>query len=42
MIKVLVVDDSPTVREYLVYVLGSDPDIKVVGTAQGRWNSPER
>ena len=33
MIKVLVVEDSPAVREFLVHVLGSDPDIKVVGTA---------
>lgn len=33
MIKVLVVEDSPAVREFLVHVLGSDPDIRVVGTA---------
>ncbi|MEJ1959783.1 MAG: response regulator [Nitrosomonadales bacterium] len=33
MIKVLVADDSPVVREFLVYILGSDPDIRVVGTA---------
>lgn len=33
MIKVLVVEDSPTVREFLVYMLGSDPEIQVVGTA---------
>lgn len=33
LIKVLVVEDSPVVREFLVYLLGSDPDIRVVGTA---------
>ncbi|HUW36835.1 MAG TPA: chemotaxis-specific protein-glutamate methyltransferase CheB [Rhodocyclaceae bacterium] len=30
----LVVEDSPVVREFLVHVLGADPDISVVGTAQ--------
>lgn len=34
MIKVLVVEDSPLAREFLVRILGSDPGIKVVGTAQ--------
>ena len=33
MIKVLIAEDSPVVREFLVYLLGSDPDIRVVGTA---------
>lgn len=33
MIKVLVVEDTPVVREFLIYILGSDPDIEVVGTA---------
>ncbi len=33
MIKVLVVEDSPVVREFLVHVLSADPDILVVGTA---------
>jgi two-component system chemotaxis response regulator CheB len=33
LIKVLVVEDSPVVREFLVYILGSDPGIRVVGTA---------
>jgi two-component system chemotaxis response regulator CheB len=33
MIKVLVVEDSPAVREFLVHLFGSDPGIKVVGTA---------
>ena len=34
MIRVLVVDDSATVREYLAYLLGEDPSIEVVGTAR--------
>ena len=33
MIKVLIAEDSPVVREFLVHILGSDPDILVVGTA---------
>ncbi len=33
MIKVLIVEDSPVVREFLVHILGSDPGIRVVGTA---------
>ncbi|MHB0972396.1 MAG: chemotaxis-specific protein-glutamate methyltransferase CheB [Thermoanaerobaculia bacterium] len=33
MIKVLVVDDSPVTREFLVHILGADPAIQVVGTA---------
>ena len=33
MIKVLVVEDSPVVREFLVRVLGSDGDMCVVATA---------
>ncbi len=33
MIRVLVVEDSPTVRELLIHVLRSDPNIQVVGTA---------
>lgn len=33
MIKVLIAEDSPSVREFLVHILGSDPDIRVVGTA---------
>ena len=32
-IRVLVVEDSPVVRELLVYLLESDPAIRVVGTA---------
>lgn len=33
MLRVLVVDDSPTIRELLVAILTSDPGIAVVGTA---------
>lgn len=33
MIKVLVAEDSLVVREFLVCILGSDPDIQVIGTA---------
>jgi two-component system chemotaxis response regulator CheB len=33
VIKVLVVEDSPVVREFLVHILGSDPAILVIGTA---------
>ncbi len=33
LIKVLVVEDSPVVREFLIYILNSDPDIQVVGSA---------
>jgi len=33
MIRVLVVEDSPVVREFLAHILNSDPDIRVIGTA---------
>jgi two-component system chemotaxis response regulator CheB len=33
MIRVLVVDDSPTARSLLVAILASDPDVQVVGEA---------
>jgi two-component system, chemotaxis family, protein-glutamate methylesterase/glutaminase len=33
MIKVLVVDDSPVVREFLTHILEADPEIRVIGTA---------
>ncbi|MES2366971.1 MAG: chemotaxis response regulator protein-glutamate methylesterase [Pseudomonadota bacterium] len=33
MINVLVVEDSPVVREFLIHVLSADPGIRVVGTA---------
>jgi two-component system, chemotaxis family, protein-glutamate methylesterase/glutaminase len=34
MIRVLVVEDSPTMRDFLIQILCSDPDITVVGTAE--------
>lgn len=33
MIKVLIIDDSAVVRQALTEILGSDPEIKVIGTA---------
>ncbi len=33
MIRVLVVDDSPTTREVLTWILQEDPEIEVVGQA---------
>ncbi|WP_413900156.1 chemotaxis-specific protein-glutamate methyltransferase CheB [Rhodoferax sp.] len=33
IIKVLVVEDSPVVREFLIHVLSADPGIRVIGTA---------
>jgi two-component system chemotaxis response regulator CheB len=33
MIRVLIVDDSPTVRDRLIEVISSDPDLSVVGEA---------
>ncbi len=32
-IKVLIVEDSQVVRDFLTYILSSDPDIHVIGTA---------
>ncbi len=34
MIKVLIVEDSPVVQEFLSEILNSDPEISVVGTAK--------
>ncbi|MBI3007496.1 MAG: chemotaxis-specific protein-glutamate methyltransferase CheB [candidate division NC10 bacterium] len=34
MIRVLVAEDSAVTREYLVYLLGQDPALQVVGTAR--------
>ena len=34
MIRVLVAEDSPATREYLVWLLGKDPALRVVGTAR--------
>jgi len=34
MIRVLVVEDSPVIQEFLVHILNSDPGIRVIGTAR--------
>ncbi|MBV9123414.1 MAG: chemotaxis-specific protein-glutamate methyltransferase CheB [Planctomycetes bacterium] len=34
MTRVLIAEDSPTVRELLVEILGSDPDLQVIGQAK--------
>lgn len=34
MIKVLIVEDSRVIQEFLMLILGSDPEIKIVGVAQ--------
>lgn len=39
MIKVLVVDDSPTIRELMTYILNSDKDIQVIGVASSGENA---
>jgi len=33
MIKTLIVDDSKIVREFMIHLLSSDPEIQVVGIA---------
>ncbi len=42
MIKVLVVEDSPVIREFLVYILHSDPELKVVCTAKSGGEAVEK
>jgi two-component system, chemotaxis family, protein-glutamate methylesterase/glutaminase len=42
MIRVLIVDDSAVVRQTLASVLGSDPEIEVVGTAGDPFVAAER
>ena len=34
MIRVLVVEDSPSIREFLIYILSQDPQISIAGTAE--------
>jgi two-component system chemotaxis response regulator CheB len=34
MIRVLIVEDSPVAQEFLAHILASDPEIRVVGTAE--------
>jgi len=41
-IRVLVVEDSPVVRDLLVYILESDPEIHVVATAGDGYEAIER
>jgi len=41
MIKVMIVEDSPAVREFLVHVLSSDADLKVVGAIADGAEAPE-
>jgi len=41
-IKVLVVDDSALIRQMMEKMLGSDPDIEVVGTAQDPYIAREK
>ena len=42
MIKVLVVDDSPLVRQLLTHLLSDAPNIKVVGTAEDPYEAREQ
>jgi two-component system chemotaxis response regulator CheB len=41
MIKVLIVDDSKVIQEFLAHLLSSDPDIKVVGIAGSGYEAIE-
>lgn len=41
MIKVLVVDDSPVYRALLTQLIGSDPDLEVVGSAEDPYQARE-
>jgi two-component system, chemotaxis family, protein-glutamate methylesterase/glutaminase len=41
MIRVLVVEDSPVVRDLLVHILGSDPGIQVIATASDGYQAIE-
>jgi len=34
LIRVLVVEDSPVARDFLIHILSSDPQIRVIGTAK--------
>jgi len=34
LIRVLIVEDSPVMREFLINILSSDPEIQVIGTAR--------
>jgi two-component system chemotaxis response regulator CheB len=41
MIKVLIVDDSKVIQEFLAHLLSSDPDIQVVGIAKSGFEAIE-
>jgi two-component system chemotaxis response regulator CheB len=41
MIKVLIVDDSKVIQEFLAHLLSSDPDIQVVGIANSGYEAIE-
>jgi len=41
MIKVLIVDDSKVIQEFLAHLLSSDPDIRVVGIANSGYEALE-
>jgi two-component system chemotaxis response regulator CheB len=41
MIKVLIVDDSKVIQEFLAHLLSSDPDIQVVGVANSGYEAIE-
>jgi two-component system, chemotaxis family, protein-glutamate methylesterase/glutaminase len=41
MIKVLIVDDSKVIQEFLAHLLSSDPDIQVVGIANSGYDAIE-
>jgi len=34
MIRVLIVEDSPSIRELLSYIINADPELKIVGTSE--------
>ncbi len=42
MIRVLVAEDSAVTREYLVYLLGQDPALEVVGVARDGYEAVQQ
>ena len=41
-VKVLIVDDSPVIREQMLKILREDPEIEVLGIADGKDNAAEK
>ena len=41
-VKVLIVDDSPVIREHMLKLLRADPEIEVLGIADGKDNAAEK